>query len=66
MKQQWLITIAIKQARILSLVLFIANCKKFERFELTTRTDNFRPKIKNLKESSWLLKLIIFEPKIKK
>nr|QVX31101.1 ribosomal protein S18 [Sesbania drummondii] len=39
LKQQRLITIAIKQARILSLLPFLNNEKKqFEKSELTTRT----------------------------
>nr|YP_010495445.1 ribosomal protein S18 [Lactuca setosa]UWM98564.1 ribosomal protein S18 [Lactuca setosa] len=38
LKQQRLITIAIKQARILSLLPFLNNEKQFERTESTTRT----------------------------
>nr|AYC21339.1 30S ribosomal protein S18 [Aphyllon uniflorum var. occidentale] len=38
LKQQRLITIAIKQARILSLLPFINNDKQFERTESTART----------------------------
>nr|YP_009716071.1 ribosomal protein S18 [Suaeda glauca]QGL09196.1 ribosomal protein S18 [Suaeda glauca]UQK97040.1 ribosomal protein S18 [Suaeda salsa] len=47
LKQQRLITIAIKQARILSLLPFLNNEKQFERTELTTRTASFRTKNKN-------------------
>nr|YP_009571198.1 ribosomal protein S18 [Basella alba]YP_010139639.1 ribosomal protein S18 [Gynura cusimbua]QBC66648.1 ribosomal protein S18 [Basella alba]QQK55854.1 ribosomal protein S18 [Gynura cusimbua] len=46
LKQQRLITIAIKQARILSLLPFLNNEKQFERIESTTRTTNFRTKNK--------------------
>uniref|UniRef100_UPI0030DDDF6F ribosomal protein S18 n=1 Tax=Herniaria glabra TaxID=115624 RepID=UPI0030DDDF6F len=46
LKQQRLITIAIKQARILSLLPFLNNEKQFERTESTTRIANFRPKNK--------------------
>nr|YP_010365487.1 ribosomal protein S18 [Pereskia aculeata]UOU85432.1 ribosomal protein S18 [Pereskia aculeata]WRH31694.1 ribosomal protein S18 [Pereskia aculeata] len=46
LKQQRLITIAIKQARILSLLPFITNDKQLERIESTTRTANFRTKKK--------------------
>nr|AZM31648.1 30S ribosomal protein S18 [Sophora flavescens] len=38
LKQQRLITIAIKQARILSSLPFLNNEKQFEKGELTTRT----------------------------
>nr|YP_009893868.1 ribosomal protein S18 [Cleomella lutea]AMC32510.1 ribosomal protein S18 [Cleomella serrulata]QKK40240.1 ribosomal protein S18 [Cleomella lutea] len=38
LKQQRLITIAIKQARILSLLPFLNNQKQFERSESTLRT----------------------------
>jgi len=44
LKQQRLITIAIKQARILSLLPFLNNDKQFERTESNTRTSNFRIK----------------------
>nr|YP_009160909.1 ribosomal protein S18 [Haloxylon persicum]AGZ13458.1 ribosomal protein S18 [Haloxylon persicum] len=46
LKQQRLITIAIKQARILSLLPFLNNEKQFERTESTTRTASFRTKKK--------------------
>nr|QFO88490.1 ribosomal protein S18 [Silene littorea]QFO88814.1 ribosomal protein S18 [Silene littorea] len=46
LKQQRLITIAIKQARILSLLPFLNNEKQFERNELTNRTYSFRTKNK--------------------
>nr|YP_009568091.1 ribosomal protein S18 [Spergula arvensis]QBE85952.1 ribosomal protein S18 [Spergula arvensis] len=46
LKQQRLITIAIKQARILSLLPFLNNEKQFERTESTTRTSSFRTKNK--------------------
>ncbi|NP_054957.1 ribosomal protein S18 (plastid) [Spinacia oleracea] len=46
LKQQRLITSAIKQARILSLLPFLNNEKQFERTESTTRTANFRTKNK--------------------
>nr|YP_009462750.1 ribosomal protein S18 [Tetragonia tetragonoides]AUV65181.1 ribosomal protein S18 [Tetragonia tetragonoides]QBC70571.1 ribosomal protein S18 [Tetragonia tetragonoides] len=46
LKQQRLITIAIKQARILSLLPFLNNEKQFERIESTTRTASFRTKNK--------------------
>jgi len=42
LKQQRLITIAIKQARILSLLPFLNNEKQFERTESTTRTPSLR------------------------
>nr|ATV95914.1 ribosomal protein S18 [Primulina eburnea] len=42
LKQQRLITIAIKQARILSLLPFLNNEKQFERAESTTRTTSIR------------------------
>nr|YP_010834956.1 ribosomal protein S18 [Osbeckia octandra]WFQ82584.1 ribosomal protein S18 [Osbeckia octandra] len=42
LKQQRLITIAIKQARILSLLPFLNNDKQFERSESTTRANGFR------------------------
>nr|NP_054382.1 ribosomal protein S18 [Epifagus virginiana]P30061.1 RecName: Full=Small ribosomal subunit protein bS18c; AltName: Full=Plastid 30S ribosomal protein S18 [Epifagus virginiana]AAA65856.1 ribosomal protein S18 [Epifagus virginiana] len=41
LKQQRLITIAIKQARILSLLPFINNEKQFERIESITRVKGF-------------------------
>lgn len=47
LKQQRLITIAIKQARILSLLPFRLNTdKQFKRIQSTTRTANFRTKKK--------------------
>nr|QBE87835.1 ribosomal protein S18 [Corbichonia decumbens] len=46
LKQQRLITSAIKQARILSLLPFLNNEKQFERIESTTRTASFRTKNK--------------------
>nr|YP_010445522.1 ribosomal protein S18 [Bougainvillea modesta]UTM06146.1 ribosomal protein S18 [Bougainvillea modesta]UTM06490.1 ribosomal protein S18 [Bougainvillea modesta] len=46
LKQQRLITIAIKQARILSLLPFLNNEKQFERIESTGRTASFRTKNK--------------------
>jgi small subunit ribosomal protein S18 len=46
LKQQRLITIAIKQARILSLLPFLNNEKQFERTESNTRTASFRTKNK--------------------
>nr|YP_010127325.1 ribosomal protein S18 [Procris crenata]QPO90520.1 ribosomal protein S18 [Procris crenata] len=46
LKQQRLITIAIKQARILSLLPFLNNEKRFERNESTPRTTNLRIKKK--------------------
>nr|ABY85756.1 ribosomal protein S18 [Silene aegyptiaca] len=46
LKQQRLITIAIKQARILSLLPFLNNEKQFERNDSTTRTSSFRTKKK--------------------
>nr|QBC71143.1 ribosomal protein S18 [Agdestis clematidea]QBE88347.1 ribosomal protein S18 [Agdestis clematidea] len=48
LKQQRLITIAIKQARILSLLPFLNNDneKQFERIESTARTASFRTKNK--------------------
>lgn len=46
LKQQRLITIAIKQARILSLLPFLNNEKQIERTESTTRTASFRTKKK--------------------
>ncbi|KAL8260195.1 hypothetical protein R6Q59_028148 [Mikania micrantha] len=42
LKQQRLITIAIKQARILSLLPFLNNEKQFERTESTTRPPSLR------------------------
>jgi small subunit ribosomal protein S18 len=42
LKQQRLITIAIKQARILSLLPFLNNEKQLERTEPTTRTPSLR------------------------
>nr|YP_009571791.1 ribosomal protein S18 [Rivina humilis]QBC69820.1 ribosomal protein S18 [Rivina humilis] len=46
LKQQRLITIAIKQARILSLLPFLNNEKQFERIESTAKTASFRAKNK--------------------
>nr|YP_010312655.1 ribosomal protein S18 [Pellionia scabra]ULF47676.1 ribosomal protein S18 [Pellionia scabra] len=46
LKQQRLITIAIKQARILSLLPFLNNEKRFERKESTPRTTDLRIKNK--------------------
>lgn len=46
LKQQRLITIAIKQARILSLLPFLNNEKQFERSESTTRTTALRTRNK--------------------
>nr|YP_010977273.1 ribosomal protein S18 [Caroxylon orientale]WOA00415.1 ribosomal protein S18 [Caroxylon orientale] len=46
LKQQRLITSAIKQARILSLLPFLNNEKQFERTASTTRTASFRTKNK--------------------
>nr|YP_010500678.1 ribosomal protein S18 [Cerastium glomeratum]UXB55923.1 ribosomal protein S18 [Cerastium glomeratum] len=46
LKQQRLITIAIKQARILSLLPFLNNEKQFERTESTNRTSSLRTKNK--------------------
>nr|UTM99585.1 ribosomal protein S18 [Phyllagathis sp. Lin654] len=42
LKQQRLITIAIKQARILSLLPFLNNDKQFERGESTARANGLR------------------------
>nr|UXR11991.1 ribosomal protein S18 [Christisonia kwangtungensis] len=41
LKQQRLMSIAIKQARILSLLPFINNDKNFEKIESNTRATNF-------------------------
>ncbi|TYJ39224.1 hypothetical protein E1A91_A04G052200v1, partial [Gossypium mustelinum] len=46
LKQQGLITIAIKQARILSSLPFLNNEKQFETSESTTRTTALRTKNK--------------------
>jgi small subunit ribosomal protein S18 len=46
LKQQRLITIAIKQARILSLLPFLNNQKQFERSESTPRTTSLRTRKK--------------------
>ena len=46
LKQQRLITIAIKQARILSLLPFLNNEKQFERTESTSRTTGLRTRNK--------------------
>nr|YP_009495266.1 ribosomal protein S18 [Gentiana stipitata]YP_010148130.1 ribosomal protein S18 [Gentiana trichotoma]YP_010251131.1 ribosomal protein S18 [Gentiana georgei]QXG82563.1 ribosomal protein S18 [Gentiana szechenyii]AWO67098.1 ribosomal protein S18 [Gentiana stipitata]QQV68528.1 ribosomal protein S18 [Gentiana trichotoma]QTW90705.1 ribosomal protein S18 [Gentiana georgei]QXI85942.1 ribosomal protein S18 [Gentiana szechenyii] len=48
LKQQRLITMAIKQARILSLLPFLNNQKQFERTELTDRTTGLRTRIKRI------------------
>nr|YP_010238525.1 ribosomal protein S18 [Gaultheria fragrantissima]YP_010352414.1 ribosomal protein S18 [Gaultheria nummularioides]YP_010691812.1 ribosomal protein S18 [Gaultheria semi-infera]YP_010691988.1 ribosomal protein S18 [Gaultheria pyrolifolia]YP_010692168.1 ribosomal protein S18 [Gaultheria hookeri]ARO79613.1 ribosomal protein S18 [Gaultheria dolichopoda]ARO80638.1 ribosomal protein S18 [Gaultheria praticola]ARO81193.1 ribosomal protein S18 [Gaultheria trichophylla var. trichophylla]ARO79842.1 r len=52
LKQQRLITIAIKQARILSLIPFLNNEKlvKMKRAESTARTKNFRTRKKKKKK----------------
>nr|YP_010457108.1 ribosomal protein S18 [Microtropis henryi]YP_010457549.1 ribosomal protein S18 [Microtropis osmanthoides]UUA68270.1 ribosomal protein S18 [Microtropis henryi]UUA68798.1 ribosomal protein S18 [Microtropis osmanthoides] len=46
LKQQRLITIAIKQARILSLLPFLNNEKQFEKGESTARTADLRTRNK--------------------
>jgi small subunit ribosomal protein S18 len=46
LKQQRLITIAINQARILSLLPFLNNQKQFERSESTPRTTSLRTRKK--------------------
>nr|YP_009264713.1 ribosomal protein S18 [Kostermanthus robustus]ANJ19028.1 ribosomal protein S18 [Kostermanthus robustus] len=46
LKQQRLITIAIKQARILSLLPFLNNEKHFEKNELVARTSGLRTRKK--------------------
>nr|YP_009318561.1 ribosomal protein S18 [Dracocephalum palmatum]APA17522.1 ribosomal protein S18 [Dracocephalum palmatum] len=46
LKQQRLITIAIKQARIFSLLPFLNNEKQIERIESTTRTTGLRTRKK--------------------
>jgi len=46
LKQQRLITIAIEQARILSLLPFLNNQKQFERSESTPRTTSLRTRKK--------------------
>nr|YP_009108398.1 ribosomal protein S18 [Aphyllon californicum]CDH98508.1 ribosomal protein S18 [Aphyllon californicum] len=46
LKQQRLITIAIKQARILSLLPFLNNEKQFERTESTVRATGLRTRNK--------------------
>nr|QQH14439.1 ribosomal protein S18 [Oxalis corymbosa] len=46
LNQQRLITVAIKQARILSSLPFINNEKQFERNESTTKTMGLRPRNK--------------------
>nr|YP_009540484.1 ribosomal protein S18 [Ricotia davisiana]AYQ22487.1 ribosomal protein S18 [Ricotia davisiana] len=46
LKQQRLITIAIKQARILSLLPFLNNQKQFERSESILRTTSLRTRKK--------------------
>nr|YP_010948714.1 ribosomal protein S18 [Cardiospermum halicacabum]WMV70286.1 ribosomal protein S18 [Cardiospermum halicacabum] len=50
LKEQRLITIAIKQARILSSLPFLNNEKQFERGESTTRNTGFR----NRKKKAYL------------
>lgn len=52
LKQQRLITLAIKQARILALLPFLNNEKQFERRESTARTRRFRPPKKKNKPYS--------------
>nr|YP_010535167.1 ribosomal protein S18 [Dischidia australis]YP_010538446.1 ribosomal protein S18 [Dischidia griffithii]UYA97160.1 ribosomal protein S18 [Dischidia australis]UYC32458.1 ribosomal protein S18 [Dischidia griffithii] len=47
LKQQRLITIAIKQARILSLLPFLNNEKPFERKESIARTTGLRTRTRN-------------------
>lgn len=57
LKQQRLITVAIKQARILSLLPFLNNEKQFERTESTPRTTGPRTRNKQNKKSinlSWV------------
>ena len=46
LKQQRLITLAIKQARILSLLPFLNNEKQFERTESTARNTGFKARNK--------------------
>nr|YP_009687040.1 ribosomal protein S18 [Klainedoxa gabonensis]QDW75787.1 ribosomal protein S18 [Klainedoxa gabonensis] len=46
LKQQRLITTAIKQARILSLLPFLNNAKQFEKSELAARTTGLRTRKK--------------------
>ncbi|PHT43157.1 30S ribosomal protein S18, chloroplastic [Capsicum baccatum] len=46
LKQQRLITLAIKQVRILSLLPFLNNEKQFERTESTARTTGFKARNK--------------------
>nr|YP_010578294.1 ribosomal protein S18 [Withania frutescens]UZP15783.1 ribosomal protein S18 [Withania frutescens] len=46
LKQHGLITLAIKQARILSLLPFLNNEKQFERTESTARTTGFKARNK--------------------
>jgi len=46
LKQQRLITIAIKQARILSLLPFLNNEKQFEKGELVPKTTSLRTRKK--------------------
>nr|YP_009669591.1 ribosomal protein S18 [Oxalis drummondii]YP_009860012.1 ribosomal protein S18 [Oxalis corymbosa]ADD30021.1 ribosomal protein S18 [Oxalis latifolia]QCW94875.1 ribosomal protein S18 [Oxalis drummondii]QKK36596.1 ribosomal protein S18 [Oxalis corymbosa] len=46
LNQQRLITVAIKQARILSSLPFLNNEKQFERNESTTKTMGLRPRNK--------------------
>jgi len=52
LKQQRLITLAIKQARILALLPFLNNDNQFERRESTARTRGLRPKNKKNKPDS--------------
>ena len=47
LKQQRLITIAIKQARILSSLPFLTNEKQFEKSESTAKIDTLRKKNRN-------------------
>ncbi|PHT93207.1 30S ribosomal protein S18, chloroplastic [Capsicum annuum] len=46
LKEQRLVTLAIKQARILSLLSFLNNEKQFERTESTATTTNFKARNK--------------------
>nr|YP_010514165.1 ribosomal protein S18 [Strongylodon macrobotrys]UXL85818.1 ribosomal protein S18 [Strongylodon macrobotrys] len=55
LKQQRLITIAIKQARILSSLPFLNNEKQFEKSEPTTRTTTLRKKKSKLKITNQIL-----------
>nr|YP_010411698.1 ribosomal protein S18 [Tephrocactus geometricus]URP30792.1 ribosomal protein S18 [Tephrocactus geometricus] len=66
LKQQRLITIAIKQARILSLLPFIDNRNKFEKIKPATRTDKFRKKNKKFERSKSTTRTDKFRKKNKK